>query len=542
MNSNKIFMKNILPLTLIVLLLLGCNDSFLTEYPQNELNEGVFWNDEKDALMGLMGCYVIRNTGHNQWGPYINRLQYFDVWTDVGTCMRPSAPTHWPLEGIYPTEKEINSFWDDCYDKISRFNYFLDNIVKVEMDENKKAEMIAEVRFLRGYYYFWLSQLWGDVPFPKTTLTFNEANTISRSSKSEIVDFVLQELTEASIDLPVKRPPDEKGRIEKGAALAIKGRLLMAEKRWSEAAETYKEIIDLNRYVIDPRWKKLFEDEGDGNDESIWTLVYVEGEFGTDTNTRVTAPGAYGGSALVQIFQGFVDKFLMTDGKTIEESPLYNPENPFENRDPRLYATVLLPGYSVCPDGKIFNGQAELKGGAGATGYFLNKFWDHEYNNAGADVFRYGADYMLIRYPEVLLSYLECKIEAGDNITQDLLDNTINKLRSREEVNMPGVTVTNSDELREITRRERSIELSFEGGLRYWDLLRWGIAHEVISGTFYGLKITDNPEEYSGKYTINEKGHIVVETRDFKDYYYLWPIPLDELNINDNLQQNPGYN
>src|SRR5690606_15323505 len=194
----------------------------------------------------------------------------------------------------------------------------------------------------------------------------------------------------------------------------------------------------------------------------------------------------WGGLNHMQFFQGFIDKFLMTDGKTIEESELYDPANPFENRDPRLYRTVALPGYSTFHGIKFYGHPDTLKQfgqfGAHVTGYGFNKLWSHTFTgNRDA----YGADIRLIRYAEVLLSRLESELEAGTSITQDLLDNTINKVRQRAAVNMPPVTTADVAELREIVRNERAVELACEGGIRYWDLKRWNIAHEVLTGNFY---------------------------------------------------------
>jgi len=230
----------------------------------------------------------------------------------------------------------------------------------------------------------------------------------------------------------------------------------------------------------------------------------------------------------------------MIDGKPAGESPLYDPANPFANRDPRLYATVLLPGYSVV-NGKKYVGypDSSSQNGPGVTGYGLNKFYDHDYTGNKSS---YGGDYILIRYAEVLLSYLESELESGNPITQSLLDETINKVRGRLSVKMTPVTETDPTKLREIIRNERAIELACEGGIRYWDLIRWKIADKVLNGKFYGMQVTDNPSNYHGKYIINENGNMFIQERIFHDWNYLWPIPQSELDVNPNLVQNPGYN
>jgi hypothetical protein len=221
---------------------------------------------------------------------------------------------------------------------------------------------------------------------------------------------------------------------------------------------------------------------------------------------------------------------------------LYDPENPFDNRDPRLYASIFLPGYTVFRD-QLYLGQpvASLPG---ITGYGWKKYVTEDY---AGDQGSSGDDIILIRYAEVLLSYLESKLENGDVITQELLDQTINQIRGRDEVNMPPVTETNPDALREILRRERRIEFAMERLIRYMDIRRWGIFMEVLDRQFYGMKLTDDPENYdeypvetTGKYrghykAIDKRGTLTPEKA-------LIPIPLYEININKNLEQNPGYN
>src|SRR5690606_21283089 len=182
----------------------------------------------------------------------------------------------------------------------------------------------------------------------------------------------------------------------------------------------------------------------------------------------------FGGYSEDNAFQGLIDAFLMKDGMSIDESPLYDSENPFDNRDPRLYASIFLPEYTefrgqlylAHPD-RTTIGIASLPG---ATGYGWKKYVTEGYTG---DQGSSGDDIIHVRYAEVLLSYLESKIENGDPITQELLDQTINEVRSREEVAMPPVTQTNPEQLREIVRNERRVEFCLERLIRYMDIRRW---------------------------------------------------------------------
>lgn len=530
-----------------ILVMSGCDSDYLTEYPTDSLSEGTFWQSESDASLALTGCYEVNiGNSHNDFTGWSSGIPYTSQWTNLSRHKQP-ASTIWSIGTNYDaTETRLAERWSFNYTKISRCNYFLENIDNVEMDDTDKVEMIAEVKFIRAYCYFLLYQVYGGVPKVTTVLDFDEANTISRSSREEIVTLVKTDLAEAIPDLPVSRSSSETGRIEKGAALALQGRVLMGEEEWTEAAATYETIMELNRYEIDSRYKEVFEDEGDESDEIIWALRYMQDVYGEASTQRNFLSSWYGGYTEMNIFQNVIDAYLMNDGLSIEESDLYDPDNPFDNRDPRLYATILLPDYTYFY-GEVFQGHPDslaTRGTAyaGHTGYALKKFEDSGYLESGGDVTEYGGDFKVFRYAEVLLSYLECMIESDATINQALLDETINKVRDRAAVQMPHITELDRDKLRTIVRNERLYELGFEG-IHYWDILRWKIADEVVNGDFYGMKLTDDPDNYTGKYTINDEGHLYscTKTWDFEAHDYLWPIPQTELDINENLEQNPGY-
>jgi hypothetical protein len=536
------------PLLIVTLLgISGCDSDFLTEYPTDALSEATFWQTESDATMALVGCYELNvDNCHNDFSGWTAGIPYSSQMTELSRHKQP-ASTLWSIGINYdPTETRLSGRWSFNYTKISRCNYFLENIDNVEMDDTDKAEMIAEVKFIRAYCYFLLYQVYGGVPLVTTVLDFDEANSISRAERSEIVALVKSDLEDAIADLPTSRISTEDGRIEKGAALALLGRVLMGEEEWAEAATIYKTIMDLGRYEIDSRYKEIFEDEGDESEEVIWALRYMQDVYGESATHQCFLSTWYGGYSEMNIFQNVIDSYLMNDGLSIEESSLYDPENPFDNRDPRLYATVLLPNYTYF-DGETYQGHPDslaTRGSAysGHTGYQLKKFEDSEYLLAGSDKTEYGGDFKVFRYAEVLLSYLECEIESGVTITQSLLDATINQIRLRAAVNMPIITELDAEELRTIVRNERLYELGFEG-IHYWDILRWKTADEVVNADFYGMKLTDDPENYTGTYTISDQGYLYSCSKawDFEAHNYLWPIPQTELDINGNLEQNTGY-
>lgn len=520
----------------------GCNKDFLNQQPLAQLSQGTFWNSSSDALLALTGIYQ---------GSDVGDASYTNDDLILGSDTDDSGYKNGTVGLIYSgyfqasDAQVVGAVWTRAYKAIYRANYFLENIDKVQMDATLKAQYVAEARFLRAYEYFYMSVLYGGVPLVTKTLTIPEANSQTRNSLKETQDFAISECTAAAADLPAVRPDGEKGRILKGAALGIVGRLLMIQKKWPEAAAVYKQIIDLNSYIIDPRYKQIFEEAGEGSKEILLSVNCVASLYGNTHNQRNYHPDFYGGYQEDNIYQGLVDAYQCTDGLPIDQSPLYDPQHPFDHRDPRMYATIFLPGYTVFR-GKVFPADpastkiATLKG---ATGYGWKKYVTENY---AGDNGSSGDDIILMRYAEVLLGYLESTLESGGAITQSLLDATINKIRARAAVNMPPVTETDPDKLRALVRNEYRVEFATERLIRYMSIRRWGIYQQVINTVFYGMKLTNDPANYTdfnvaktGPYA----GHLISldKTGTVKQGWDLIPIPQSERDINSALTQNPDY-
>ena len=274
--------------------------------------------------------------------------------------------------------------------------------------------------------------------------------------------------------------------------------------------------------------------------------------------------------------------FLCTDGKPIDESPLYDPQNPFKNRYPRCAATIVAFGtphvgfiYEPHPDSLYvmnFNtGVRELNKDTRTNGQYASyngivwkKWVDDTYTKNG-----YQADKneIIMRYADVLLMYAEAKIEGGD--IDPSVSDAINRVRARaygvnreETESYPAVTTQDKDELRKIIRFERRMEFAFEG-FRYMDLIRWKIAEKALNTRMYGMldpePLIENVVKkglwfFPGIPAIDENGiadfsgmagtgliKLLAERKFDATKQYLWPIPTKEILINENLKQNPGY-
>jgi hypothetical protein len=539
----------ILSAFLLTGLLTGCED-LLDKQPLDKLSTATFWKTEGDAMLGLTGVYFIEgqnSTAAKQNYDLWNQdtyLRLFEATTDNG-FEKDNNVTDFNNGNLTPAYGPVRDLWSTSYVKIAKCNNFLSNIDGVTMDADRKAQMKAEVRTIRAYDYFYLAFLWGDVPLITKVQTIQEANSVSRNPRADVISFVINELQEAVNDLPVTRPNEQKGRITKGGALAILGRVFLAEKQWDNAKSTYKQVMDLNIYSIDPRFKELFEDGGENSTEIILSSKRMPDVYGT--SMLLSCLGfTWGGYHHYSPYNELIENFECIDGKPINESPLYDVDKPYVNRDPRLLKSIFVNGVTVfkntkyvsSPDSSASKYPDQLTRRPW-SGYMVKKFCDEGYSG---EVRVYGCDFPMIRYAEVLLGYLEANIESGIPITQALLDQTINKVRGRTEIGMPPVTETDVTKLTTILRRERRVEFAWEG-LRLYDLFRWHTAHLYLKGTVHGMKLctTAQAPTYK-KFPVDIHGYYVCETTNFREGVdYLWPIPQTERDVNPNLVQNPGY-
>ena len=531
----------------------SCNDDFLNKQPLDRLSTATFWKTESDANLALNGVYFVEGfeisnaNGAKQTYSFWNQdthMRVFEATTDNG-FEKDDNVTDFNNGDMNPSITVVRDLWKSAYVKIAKCNNFLANIDKVEMDAAKKEIMKAEVRMIRAHDYFYLTFYWGDVPVVTDVLTVDQANNVTRNPKQQVVDFVLSELKAAAAALPTSRPAAERGRMTKGAALAILGRVQMWQQQWLDARATYRAIMDLGVYTIDARYKQLFEDEGEESNEVVMSSVRMNDVYGTSVLLS-THGFTWGGFHHWSPYNELVEEYECIDGKPITESPLYDVDKPYVNRDPRLLMSVLVNGvskfrnilYISHPDSSATKYPDQVTRRPW-SGYILNKFSDEGFTG---NVRAYGGDFIMVRYAEVLLSYLESSIEANAPIDQGLLDETVNRIRQRPAVNMPKVTELDPTKLTTILRRERRVELAWEG-LRLYDLFRWKIAHTKLKGNFYGMKITTAAKAPTyTKFKVNANGYYFCEETFFREGVdYLWPVPQSERDVNPKLTQNPGY-
>ncbi|PSL43067.1 putative outer membrane starch-binding protein [Chitinophaga niastensis] len=511
----------------------SCKKDFLQRAPLDALSDATFWNSDKDAIAAVNGCYKGWETGYN--------IIYLD-------CAADNSYNPFPWEGYTdlgsgyatPTNGNIAVRWD--FTTVRKCNEVLENIGKPKMDEDLRKRLKAETRFIRAYQYFIMNRLYGDVPLVTKTLTIQEANTQSRTAGADVVKFILDELTAIAPDLPVSYSGSDKGRITQGAALALKARIELYQGMYDAAIADCQLVMKLgyDLFRSTNSYQDLFRIQNNNNIEVILDVQYKKDDNPFDI-VGIMLPASLGGWCSLNPNQNLVDAYEMTNGKTIDDPTSgYNPNDPYKNRDPRLSASILVPGAKY--EGSYYNpiqtGAPDFYSpyGNSKTGYLVKKF--APFVSDYADIWNTGLNIMVIRYAEVLLTYAEAKIEKGS--IDGSVYNAIDAVRTR--AGMPATNqavYNNQTKLRELIRRERRVELGLEG-LRWFDVQRWKIGPQVMPGPLMGARLgTVNPN--NGALALTPE-RIKVEDRVFDiNKNYLWPVPQKEIDLDKNLKQNPNY-
>ncbi|MGO4292351.1 RagB/SusD family nutrient uptake outer membrane protein [Chitinophaga sp. RAB17] len=469
--------------------------------------------------------------------------------------------------GAWTPDQNPDDVWTKYYGGIGKCNKFFEKIEGVPVTdhganiiinsitaEEQKQRLKGEAYFLRAWFYAELIKRYGGVPLLRKSYHIGDAANVARSSYTDCVNFILTDCDSAFNRLPADYTASQVqnyfGRATKWAAQALKARVLLyaasalnnpdnEASKWQQAMEAATPFVDGTApfALTDIRgdmanYEANFRGNAYSNKEMIWVGVETSSNQLEFKNYPVGFDKGNGG---VSPSQNLVDAYEMkTTGKPITDAGSgYDPAKPYNDRDPRLDATILRHG--VTYKGRALEMNVGGKDGPDktngtVTGYYLKKFLDPALDLNTGNTARHF--WIFFRLPEMLLSYAEARNELLG--PDDKVYSTVNMIRKR--VGMPDIPAgLSKDQMRERIRNERRVELAFEGH-RWWDVRRWKIAEATLGSPLRGVQVQlGTPVTYT---------FFTVENRVFQPKMYRYPIPQYEINVNNAIGregQNPGW-
>lgn len=577
--ATGLFLQNKLALVALILFfsLTSC-DSFLDRAPDVNLDEEKVFTDFLNAQRFQADIYSGLTSRFNTVGDY----QPVPLSSAADESESPQG-YHGTKGFNMGTYNGLDANISHFYTAIRKANLFLKNADRIPFpDETTRTVMLGEVYFLRAFYYQELLKRFGGMPILTEDDLFVPGDNLMRPRDSyrNCFAFIMNDLNKAIDWLPVTLSTNEYGRATKGAAMALKARVLLyaasplfsqktglwgmngtvddwfqndGKSWWLKAAEAAKAVIDLtdeqgNRVYelyqtnaankADDYEKLFFKRREHGNNEVIF--YKHEGPVGfTSNEINVWMPGGtFGGAGAVQPTQNFVDLFEMDNGRYIEEAGSgYDPLNPYVKRDPRFYKIIIYHGSSwqgATMD--LSTTSAQFSAGTFLTGYFVRKYVPEEVKKNTTTTSYH--NWIFFRLAEMYLNYAEAMNEV-EGPTQRVRD-AVNVVRSRSGVvDLPVDLTSDKQTMRRRIQRERAIELCFEEH-RWWDARRWsgGDDGELASRWFGTQMIKMVITKTGNSFNLSQEAYY---TRIFQSHNNLYQIPLGEMYKNTLFVQNPGY-
>ena len=545
----------------IAFTLSSCN-GFLDREEDSFIDKTATFDSYNRTKQYLTYAYSLLPEGLNRF----SREALLASATDDAEFAIESADIQQFNNGSWNALNNPDDVWNRYFSGISKCCTLLENTNHVNLDisrldPDKQVEYAnslkdirmwrAEARFLRAYFHFELLKRYGPIPIVTSTPSINgNYENTPRPTMKEVVDFIAKECDIAADTLeltPWRNVNDAFGRATKGAALALKSRLLLYAASplyvdfgdtsetnkptdialWKSAADAAKAVIDLNQYELASSYADLFK-----NDFQNKEYIFVRRYAANSDFEKSNFPVSFGGKGGTNPSQNLVDDYEMLDGTPFDWNDPAKAAQPFENRDARLGATILMnmapfKGKKVAtyPEGA----DASPNPNATKTGYYLRKFLNEDVNiqTGGSSS---GHVVPLFRLAEIYLNYVEALNECDPTNPDIAL--YLNKVRNR--ASLPNVSALSQEQMRAVIQHERRVELAFEEH-RSWDVRRWKIASSTLGAPLMGVQIERKP---LGGYTYMP---VKVEQRVFQPKMYWYPIPQSEVLKLKQWKQNNGW-
>jgi starch-binding outer membrane protein, SusD/RagB family len=511
----------------IILLSAGCKKKLDISNPNGPTSADIW----KTADYAQKGVNAIYSTYHRVG---LSRFQFFVnvIRSDEGLSASPNSNLVNNFDIFHVTDYnyfETRSFYQDCYVGINRANQVLDNVPNITMDEAVKNQLLGEAKFMRGLFYYYLADYWGNVPIVLHTTSTSD-QSIANSTQTEVWAQVEKDLTEAVQMLPVSYDANNVGRATRGAAYALLGKAYMQEREYQKALDAFAWLVTgdgKNVYDLVPNYRDNFVEPFENNKESVFEFQHaLNPSDNHDDDVNSGADNLNYGTSIEPFFapRG-VQPFGFTDGQArrwVVWEFLKEPTTT-GGRDPRVDASFLYDSTDVRgPDFSLVYGQTftslnypdgpEDLPGQSRTVCFRKFLTDFTGNTSS---FHSGNNYRFIRYADVLLLYAEALNQLGQTSQAYPY---VDRVRVRAglaplSTAMPGLT---QQEFLNQLKHERITELSGEGH-RWEDLARWGDLGPQLASRDAGF----------ANFKVG---------RD-----ELLPLPQQDIDADPNLHQNPGY-
>lgn len=487
-----------------------------------------------------------------------------DATTDDAIHVYESSAIQRIVNGTWSANYTVDDKFAYYYNAIHDANYYLTTLSGLTFDTWENGDDYQDwmqnydnyqyqVRFLRAYFYFELVRRYQNVPLITKSLSQTEANQIEPSSAQEVLKFIIKECTEIAPKLPIKSTSiaqAENGRATRAMAMALKSRAALYaasplyntngdNAKWTEAAKASHDIIasagelglGLDTYA------NLFKSKNYNSKEVI--LCRPTGTSKTFEQANYPM-GVTGGNTTTCPTENLASAFEMKDGRAFDWNDPTMKANPYKDRDPRFYLTIVHNGMLWPAKKAVDISEGGANGlpltNATTTGYYLRKYVDNSISfEAGSTTAATHHNWILFRYAEVLLNYAEAMIHVNGNC--DFKDATYT-MSAREALNavrkragMPEVAACSQDEFLTRVKHERCVEMAFEGQ-RFWDLRRWKNLDETKN--IYAVRITHHDGVLSYEKTL-------LSERSVSNKLYFYPIANVELFKNKKLVQNSGW-
>ena len=512
------------------LFLASCQKDFLNTQPIDFISPDNF-SSEKDVELAVNGIYKALVLDSRD-------PVFLDFMTDNGFMDKAfSGEIEFWDQSQNPNSIIAESKWDNSYQGILRANTVIKYTPDVRMGEELKKQKIGEALFLRAYFYLYLTELYGDVPYRKEPEGLEKKDS-PRVSKEIIVDDMLKDLDSAASWLKPTYTGVDIGRATSGAALALKARYLLYNEKWEDAAKACQDVIDLKVHSLYSSYSGLFNINNENNPEVLFDIQFLKNQSGRGLSsswyTYFYNWSSYMGLANLE------REYYMTNGKHIEAAGSgYQVNKPWLNRDPRLAVNFTLPytmdGYNANGTDKLYIPNA--KKASNFSSLRIRKWVDYTDNGLNSVS---GLNVILLRYADVLLMRAEALLKSGGD--RDEVVSLINQVRQRPTVMMPKVedsegTNLTDEQLENIIKHERRVEFAFEG-TRIFDIKRWDLGADVITNAL-GYR----PEKLITSQNSSTYELYAFRSRAFNTKKgYLWPIPTSEIQSNKAIiNNNPGY-